>query len=72
MVELLAVVDGVDDVDALAVEFLRELVDGAADDGEVEVTAGGVGQFATGRDDLVANVSKFAASGMGIGRVGGR
>ncbi len=65
MVVLLAIANGVDDVDAVAVEFRGEVVDGAADNDEMEVAAEVVGESATGGGDLVADVAKLTAAVVG-------
>jgi hypothetical protein len=56
VVEILTLVDGVDRVDSLDVQFVGEGVDVASDDGEMKLAADGVREVTTRRDDLVADV----------------
>ncbi|CDK39241.1 hypothetical protein BN903_15 [Halorubrum sp. AJ67] len=65
MVELLAVVDGVDRVDALAVQVRRERVDVAADHGHVEVAPALVRERSPGGDRLVRDVPQVSATVFG-------
>jgi hypothetical protein len=65
VVELLAVVDGVDVVDAVTVELGGELVDVAGDDSQVEIAIGRVGQFAARGDELEAHLAEVPTAVFG-------
>src|SRR5699024_167596 len=67
VVELLALGDRVDHVDAFAVELVGDLLDRTPDDRKMEVAPGGVGEFAAHGGEFETHVAEFAATVFGDG-----